>query len=172
MKKINVLAIIVCLILSTGLYSCDKQEENVSKRSINRASDLILGGWDSDYGSCYDVDKAYVYGSGQMADPDILPMIDLFFDHGQLWNIDGAGLNRLPDTGIRFAKTEITADQFDILTDDKSFANLEPTLEVIPILPGDVVFFKSKNGKKGLLKIKSMNSPTGEAYVDEIIQNI
>lgn len=171
MKNIKMLALSACLILSGAIFSCQKEDEKVPVRSINRASDRILGGWDSNYGSCFDVDKAQVHGSSQMSNPNVLPMIDLFFDRAQLWNIDGAGLGRLPDTGIRFAKTDITPEQFDAMVDDKSFVNLEPNLEVIPIKVGDVVFFKGKNGKKGLLKIKDMTSPTGDLTVEEVIQN-
>jgi hypothetical protein len=143
--------------------------------NINTYSSLQLGGWDSNYGSCLDVDAGTPYGSSAMADPTLNSKIDVFFDEAKLGNVDldsvyYSNVSRLHDTGIRYATTTLSSIDFDKVTYDTSFKDLTATLKVVPIKVNDVVFFIAKSGKKGLLRVNSLSSPTGDIMLDEKIQ--
>jgi hypothetical protein len=60
--------------------------------------------------------------------------------------------------GTRFTKTTFTTVQFDAMKSDDDFKSLpDPTLVSVTFQGGDIIFFKTKDGKKGLLKIISAN---------------
>ena len=145
------------------------------KMNILTYSGLTLGGWDSDYGSCLDVDAGVPYGSGALHDDAKRPLIDVFFDEAKLANTDLDSIyydnvSRLPDTGIRYATTTISSTDFDAMKGDDMFKNMVATKKIIDIKLNDVVFFKAKSGKKGLLRVSQLTSPTGDLLLDEKIQ--
>lgn len=167
--KINI--IILVLFNWFTLSGCKEKDESiVSKKSVNSRSSIVLGGWESNYGSWLDVDKAAVFGYSMMYDAGVAPLLDVFFDDSMLWNTAGLDQNPLPDTGVRFGKTDFTGEQFDKISESKEFENLNADQKTIMIKAGDVVVFQNKAGKKGLLKIVSMTSPGGDLVVDEKIQ--
>lgn len=143
--------------------------------TISSYSDLKLGGWDSNYGSCLDVDTGTPYGSSALRDDARRPLIDVFFDEAKLacTDLDSIYYNnvsRLPDTGTRFAPTTFTAADFDGMKGDDLFANMNATQKEIAIQVGSVVFFRAKSGRKGLLKVVSMTDPKGDLTLDLKIQ--
>jgi len=149
----------------------------IKERKVNIVaySGLILGGWDSEYGSCLDVDAGTPYGSGVLRDDAKRPLVDVFFDEAKLGctDLDSVyyeNVSRLPDTGIRYANTTLTSADFDALRGDDAFKNIVATQKSIAIKLNDVVFFKAKSGKKGLLRVSALTSPTGDLVLDEKIQ--
>ncbi|MDP4185024.1 MAG: hypothetical protein Q8862_07670 [Bacteroidota bacterium] len=155
---------------ATDIYTVTLRKSN-----INVYSNLTLGGWDSNYGSCLDVDTGTPYGSSAMKNAAKNPLIDLFFDNATLTNIDLDAIlhnftSRLSDTGIRYAKTPFTSAQFDAMKGDDLFKDMTATLTDVNIAVGDVIFFTAKSGKKGLLRVKSMTDPLGDLVLDEKIQ--
>ncbi len=145
------------------------------KMNILSYTGLTLGGWDSNYGSCLDVDAGTPYGSSALYDDARRPLVDVFFDEAKLANTDLDSIyydnvSRLPDTGIRYAPTTISSAQFDAMKGDDMFKNMVATKKTIAIKLNDVVFFKAKSGKKGLLRVSELTSPTGDLVLDEKIQ--
>ena len=155
---------------TTVVYSITIRESNILSYS-----NLQLGGWDSDYGSCLDVHAGVPYGSSALSDNAKRPLVDLFFDMSKLANEDLDSIyynnvSRLSDTGIRFATTAFSSDDFNAMNSDDLFKDLEATLSIVPIKLNDVVLFKTKSGKKGLLRVSLLTSPTGDLKLDEKIQ--
>ncbi|MDP4184478.1 MAG: hypothetical protein Q8862_04840 [Bacteroidota bacterium] len=142
--------------------------------NVNKYRNATLGGWNSNYWSCMDVHtgKAVASNSGTL--------IDLSFDYGQLASVDLDATvfypeyydgGRFPDSGIKFARTSITPAQFDEMRRDLLFKDMTATANTIsPIAVGDVIFFQTKEGKKGLLKVVSLTAPDGDLVLDEIMQ--
>jgi len=147
----------------------------VRNSNILGYNNLHLGGWDSNYGSCLDVNTGNTMGGGATTDPLLKSTIDVFFEDAKLGNIDLDSIyynnvNRLPDTGIRYAATTFSSADFDAMKGDDLFKDLVATLPIIAIKVNDVVFFKAKSGKKGLLRVSELTSPTGDLKLDEKIQ--
>ncbi len=165
-------------VVATGMNG--KEESmifSIKERKMNVVyySKLNIGGWDSMFGSCLDVDTGTPYGSSALNDDEKRPLIDLFFDRSTLACVDLDSIyynnvNRLPDTGLRFAETSFTAAQFDDLKGDDLFVSMSATLKEIEVEVGDIVFFEAKSGKKGLLKVVSISSPTEDIVLEEKIQ--
>jgi hypothetical protein len=147
----------------------------VLQSNILRYSNLQLGGWDSNYTSILDVDAGVAMASSGLTDATKKPLIDVFFEAGKLGNVDldstyYNNVSRLSDTGIRFATTTITPTDFKAMKTDAAFNSLVATLKTVPIKLNDVVFFTAKSGKKGLLWVSSLTSPTGDLMLNEVIQ--
>lgn len=147
----------------------------IRKSNILGYSNLQLGGWDSNFGSCLDVDSGTPMSGSAVDDPALWPKIDVFFDDAKLSNVDldsvyYNNVSRLHDTGIRYAATTFSSSDFDAMRGDDLFKNLVATLPTIPIKLNDVVFFKAKSGKKGLLRVSELTSSTGDLKLDEKIQ--
>jgi len=147
---------------------------SLRKSNIYSYPGCMLGGWDSNYGSCLDVDTGIAYGGSAVENPTLRPLVDVFFDDSKLGNVDldsmYYGYNRLSDSGIRYAKTTFTSASFDAMKVDDYFKDLVATLPIITIKLNDVVFFKAKSGKKGLLRVSVLTFPTGDLVLDEKIQ--
>ncbi len=138
---------------------------------------IQLGGWDSNYGSALDADTGSAYGSSQLG--EVGAIIDIFFDHAELASHDLDAVDfypesyngaRFPETGTKFSTTNITSSGFDGITNDELFSSTLGTVSSINIKEGDVIFFQTKSGRKGLLKVKSMTDPTGDLVVDLKVQ--
>lgn len=139
--------------------------------------DLVIGGWNSNYGSAFDIDTGTGYYSSQLA--EFGSIIDIFFDHSELASYDLDAIDfypqwynggRFPDTGTTFASTTITSAQFDEMKNDDLFKDLETNLKVIPVEVNDVILFTLGSGKKGLLRISGITDPLEDMTFDEIIQ--
>jgi len=142
--------------------------------NINSFSGIILGGWNSNYGSCLDAETGTMLSGGATTDPALAPLVDGFFDDAKLASTDLDSVyydvNRLPDTGMRYNTTTLTAADFDKIKSDVFFKNYTAPFREVAIKEGDVVFFITKGGKKGLIKIISMTEPQGDLLIDEKIQ--
>lgn len=136
----------------------DKSEDLIPLDSYD---EVWLGGWDGANGSGLDADNGQVYGYGSLSGAS--RYVDLFFDRSAFFSYDADG-NELPDVGTRFASTGFTPAQFDAMTDDRDFRLLEPAAaaDSVKFTTNQVVLFKTRWGKKGLIKIISMTSPTGD----------
>jgi hypothetical protein len=136
----------------------DKPEDLILLDSYN---EVWLGGWDGVNGSGLDADNGQVYGYGSLKGAS--RFVDIFFDRSAFFSYDADG-TELPDVGTRFASTGFTSAQFDAMLNDKDFRLLEPkaATDSIRFAPNDVVLFKTRLGKKGLIRIISMTSPTGD----------
>lgn len=151
---------------------------NIRPTNINFHRGITMGGWNSNFGSAADLDTGTPYGSSKLS--TVGTIIDIFFDGGELASTDldatvlytssYPGGARFADTGTRFAKTTFTAADFETYKADDSFKTMTGTLSILPIKVGDVVFFQTKGGKKGLLKVVSMTDPLGDLVLDELIQ--
>lgn len=157
-RKIFILAVVTSFAWFV-LPACkkDKSEGPI----LLDSHEVWLGGWDGVYGSGLDADNGQVYGYGSLSGAS--RYVDLFFDRSTFFSYDADG-NELPDVGTRFASTSFTTAQFDAMVNDKDFKSLEPntTTDSILFKPNDVVLFKTRWGKKGLIKIISLTSPTGD----------
>lgn len=146
----------------------------VRQSNILSYLNIQMGGWTSDYKSGIDLDTGNTYGSSQVA--SAASVLDLFFDKAEFASTDldadvaNGGVPRFADTGTRFAKTSFSSADFDKFENDEQFASMSGTLHLIPIQAGDVVFFQTKSGRKGLLNVISMTSPTGDLLVSLKIQ--
>jgi len=145
------------------------------KSNIIAYTNLNLGGWDSNYGSCLDVDTGTPMSGSAVSDPTLRPKIDVFFEDAKLGNRDldsmyYDNISRMSDTGIRYAKTAFTSADYDAMKGDDLFKDLVGTLKIIDIKLNDIVFFKAKSGKKGVLRVSGLTGPTGDLKLDEKIQ--
>lgn len=139
--------------------------------------DVQLGGWDSNFGSALDADTGSIYGSSQLG--DVGSIIDIFFDHAELASRDLDAIDfypesyngaRFPETGTKFATTNISSSGFNGITNDELFSPTLGMVSSINIKEGDVIFFQTKSGRKGLLRVKSLTDPTGDLTVDLKVQ--
>lgn len=149
----------------------------VRQSNIISYLNVPMGGWDSNFGSALDADTGTSYGSSQLS--EVGSSVDIFFDQAVLASRDLDALDfysqyydgaRFPETGTTFATTSITSSEFDGITNDGLFSSMQGTVNSIDIKEGDVVFFQTKSGRKGLLKVKSMTAPTGDLTVDLKVQ--
>lgn len=145
------------------------------KSNILAYTNLNLGGWDSNYGSCLDVDTGTPMSGSAVSDAALRPKIDVFFEDAKLGNVDldsvyYGNVSRMSDTGIRYAKTTFTSADYDAMKGDDLFKDLVGTLKIVAIKLNDIVFFKAKSGKKGLLRVSGLTGPTGDLKLDEKIQ--
>jgi hypothetical protein len=148
---------------------------NVESLSIANYSNIKLGGWDSEYASCLDAETGDPVGSLGAASEEKLKTIDMYFEDSKLGCTDMDSLKfdngaRFTDTGVRYAKTSFTSEQFENVKNDNLFKDLTATLKEMPIKNGDIVFFITRQGKKGLLKVVNITSPRGDLTLDEKIQ--
>ncbi|MDP4185383.1 MAG: hypothetical protein Q8862_09505 [Bacteroidota bacterium] len=148
------------------------------KMNISKFKAIQMGGWNSNYGSGVDLHNGTPWGGSKLSSHK--DEIDAFFENSELasWDLDAVTFYpeyydgaRYNDQGTKFAKTSITPAQFDAMRRDILFKDLTATsTSVSPIAEGDVIFFQTKDGKKGLLKIITMTATDGDLLVDEIIQ--
>lgn len=144
--------------------------------NINTYSGIYLGGWNSNYGSCLDAETGTMYSGGSpVSNPTIAPLLDVYFEDGKLGSTDLDSMyydnvNRLKDTGMRYNKTTLTAADFDKIRSDIYFKEYTAPLREVVIKEGDIVFFITKGGKRGLIKIITMTDPEGDLLIDEKIQ--
>jgi len=147
----------------------------IRNKNIVDYTNINIGGWDSNFGSCLDVETGTMMSGSAPTDANLRPKIDLFFDNAKLGNVDldsayYNNINRLPDTGIRFATTTFTSADYNAMYNDDLFKNLVGTSKVIAIKLNDIVFFQAKSGKKGLLRVAGLTGPTKDLKLDEKIQ--
>lgn len=163
MRKKIILSAVSILMIAI-LYSCKK--DSVDLIPLDSYTDVGVGGWDGANGSGYDIDANIVYGYGSLLSGQ--KYVDIFFDRSAFFSYDADGGNQLADVGTRFANTSITVAQFDSAKNDILFKNIEPseTADSVNFKINDIVFFKTKWGKKAIVKIKSMTSPTGDLLFD------
>ncbi len=125
------------------------------------------GGWDSPYyGNFFSIIDGVTYGfSIEWKHPELIQNCDFYFGDFAVGAIDldaskhSSGVAAFDDMGTRFAKTGFTAEEFDAMRDDDDFGSMsDPTLQSVDFEEEDVILFKTRTGKKGLLKIISLNS--------------
>lgn len=126
-----------------------------------------MGGSSSSYGSYLDAETGTVYTSSQL-NATVDATIDIIFDASKLWNYDSGTF--ASGTGTKFATTTITSAQFGLITDDSSFASMSATLSSVTVAAGNVVFFTTTGGKKGLALINSLSSSTGNLSISLVVQ--
>lgn len=137
--------------------------------NINTMNNIQLGGWDSNYGSCLDADKGVAYSSSALNDPTLKTLIDVFFDNSILANVNLDDNNTIIST-TKFAMTNVTTADFDSMKADDLFKNLTASLDQIKIAVGNVIFYQTAAGKKGLIEIVSLTSPTGDLLINLKVQ--
>lgn len=158
-RKTYLLAVFIAA-AAFSLAGCKKDNED-SLIALDTYASLWLGGWDSAYGSGLDIDNGTVYGYGSLS--GARRYVDIFFDRSTLFSYDANG-DALPDVGTRFASTSFTPEQFNAMADDGQFRSLEPpaAADSVKFKVNDVILFRTRWGKKGLILIKSLSSPTGD----------
>jgi len=126
-----------------------------------------MGGSTSSFGSYLDAETGNVYSVTQVnASTTTKNSIDVIFDLGTLKTTAAV----ITSTGTTFASTTLTSANFDAITTDATFGSYNPTLTQVVITAGQVVFFRTIGGKKGLIKVISMTSGTGDLNIDLKIQ--
>lgn len=162
--KRNIIFFVAGLLILTA---CKKDKEEHIKLDTFRA--VKLGGWDGMYGSGLDADNGVVYGYGSLS--GATKFVDVFFDRSAFFSYDADG-NELPDVGTRFASTDFSVAQFEEMTDDRNLLSITPlpAADSVQFDIDDVVLFQTKWGKKGLIRILSMTSPTGDLVCDVKVQ--
>ncbi|MGN6492041.1 MAG: hypothetical protein ACTHLE_08615 [Agriterribacter sp.] len=162
--KRNIIFFVAGLLILTA---CKKDKDENLKLDTYR--EVRLGGWDGLYGSGLDADNGVVYGYGSLS--GATKFVDVFFDRSAFFSYDADG-SQLPDVGTRFASTEFSVKQFEDMVDDKLILPITPapTADSVQFDIDDVVLFQTKWGKKGLIRIISMTSPTGDLVCDLKVQ--
>jgi hypothetical protein len=149
---------------------------NVRTANITKHKNVNLGGWKGAGKSGIDLETGTMYGCGTADQAAAFPVEDIYFDYAQFSasDLDGVlhynGVPRFTDLGTRFASTSITPAQFDTYKADDAFKSMTGSLLTIDIAAGNVIFFQTKGGKKGLIKIISLDAPDGDAFFDYMIQ--
>lgn len=153
------------MVMAVYFFAGCKKDKGDGLIALDAYDDIWLGGWDGLYGSGMDIDNGTVYGYGSLNGAS--RYVDVFFDRSAFFSYDADG-SELPDVGTRFAPTSFTPAQFDAMKDDRDFRNMEPvaTADSVQFKVDDVILFKTKWGKKGLIRIRSMTSPTGDLNLD------
>jgi len=136
------------------------------------------GGWDSPYyGNFYNVTNSSSYScSIEWTNPAMIPQCDFYFGDYDVGATDmDYPLNdptpAFSDMGTRFAQTNFTSAQFYAMKSDAAFKSLPtPKLLSVNITPGDVILFKTKTGKLGLINIISTNGEEDYNF-DVLVQN-
>lgn len=150
----------------------DESEQAVQTLTINPSitayPTLQLGGSASLKGSYLDIDAGLVYSTSDISDATKKAAVDIIFDNASLKNT--ASLITT-STGTKLVKTTLTGAAFDAITTDASFGSYTATDDNITIAAGDVVFFLTASGKKGLLKVVSMTSATGDLVLSAKVSN-
>jgi hypothetical protein len=137
--------------------------------NINTVNNIQLGGWDSNYGSCLDADAGVAYSSSALDNPTLKNLIDVFFDNSTLANVNLDDNNTIIST-TKFARTNFTTADFDSMKADDLFKNLTASLDQVQITVGNVIFYQTAAGKKGLIEISSLTSPTGDLLINLKVQ--
>lgn len=156
------------IIIGLSIFmACTKNKEENIKLDTYR--DVKLGGWYGIYGSGLDADNGVVYGYGSLS--GATKFVDIFFDRAAFFSYDADG-TELPDVGTRFAATDFSVAEFEQMTDDRHILPLTPlpSADSVQFNIDDVVLFQTKWGKKGLVRIISMTSPTGDLVCDLKVQ--
>ncbi len=161
------LKIFFFLALVITITSCKKDNENFIK--LDTYKGINLGGWDGLYGSGLDADNGVVYGYGSLK--GATRYVDIFFDRSAFFSYDADG-DQMPDVGTRFASTDFSVAQFEEMTDDRRLISITPltTADSLQFDINDIVLFQTRWGKRGLIKIISMTSPTGDLVCDLKVQ--
>ena len=131
---------------------------------------LQMGGSTSTFGSYLDAETGTVFTLNQInADPVEKAAVDIIFNNSSLLTLSGVITTA---TGTKFAQTPLASADFDALTTDAGFSNYSSiaTLNQINVTVGSVVFFQTKAGKQGLIKVVSIASANGDVVVSEKIQ--
>ncbi len=159
---------------SSSVYTITVRQSNIISY-LN----VPMGGWNSNYGSALDADTGTPYGSSQLG--TVGSIVDIFFDNSELASHDLDAVDfypedysgaRFPETGTTFATTTISSSDFDGITNDELFSSMQGTVSVIQIKQGDVIFFQTNIGRKGLLRVKSLTDPLGDLIVDLKVQKL
>lgn len=170
--------------LSGGPYSyaiivSDKDENEITRiefvitlqataGSIGTYASLNMGGAASSYGSYLDAEAGTVYKLAQVnGSTTVKSSIDVIFDAGKLWNSGGVFSS---STGTKFTTTQLDEAGFAGITNDATFSNYTASSDNIVVQAGSVVFFQTKGGKKGLIRVISMTSGTGDLNIALKIQ--
>lgn len=129
---------------------------------------LWAGGWQApDYGNFFSLEAtvpiSYWGYSSETRHKERIPQCEFYFGDYKVGSVDLDSLQHNPPVpgfagnimGTRFAKTTFTANQFDAMRADDAFKTMEPTSTFASFDVGDVILFRTKAGKLGLLKIIS-----------------
>ncbi len=134
--------------------------------NLNSYLNLWAGGWNApNYGNFFSIEQtipaSYWGYSSETSHRERLPQCEFYFGDYKVGATDLDSLkhsSQVPgfsDLGTRFAKTTFTTAQFDAIRADDDFKSMSPTLTYVDFGDGDVILFKTKAGKLGLLKIIS-----------------
>jgi hypothetical protein len=135
--------------------------------TLTSYASLTMGGSTSAFGSYLDAETGTVYSLTQVNGSTVIKnSIDIIFDNSILNSIAAV----ITSTGTKFASTTLTASDFNGITTDATFGAYSATLTQITIASGNVVFFQTTGGKKGLVKVISMTSGTGDLNIALKIQ--
>lgn len=134
--------------------------------NITTQANKWCGGWNSPlYGNFYSIINNTAYGySTETKHPELIPLCAFYFGDYKVGATDidypaHKSTVGFSDMGTRFAMTSFTTAQFDAMRSDDSFKSLsDPTLLSIGFDVSNVILFKTKAGKLGLLKIIVSNS--------------
>jgi hypothetical protein len=132
---------------------------------INEYLDIDMGGSASSFGSYLDAETGIVYLSVDKVAHQA--EIDIIFDNAKFWNYDTGTF--ASGTGTEFAATTISTTDFDSATTDVLFSGLSASSATIDVAVGDVVFFETTGGKKGLIKVNSINA-SEDLNIDVLVQ--
>lgn len=155
---------------------------------INKYLDVELGSWNDAVGSFFSSGEGIVYTRGQLTNSvSNQAKIDFLFFKGvtngnTIASPDDVDANTINDLQLtlwtnknqtRFNTTNITATQFDAIGDTYQFPVFQMTSQstkVNNLTEGQVVLFKTENGKLGLIKVVDLYSRGDLVKVDVIVQ--
>lgn len=140
---------------------------------ISTYSNINLGASNvTTHGSYLDAEAGIAYKLSDVnGSTTIKNAIDIIFDLGTLYNSTTTALFS-SGTGTKFKATTITGTEYSAMTTDANFPTVTADLNTIPATANSVIFFVTKAGKKGLIKVNSLtnSTATGVLNIDIKIQ--
>lgn len=155
---------------------------------INKYLNVTMGSWNDPIGSFYSSTENVVYSRGQLTtSPDNQAKIDFVYFRGT----DNKNAIASPDdsqvvtiqelqmvgwtnkNATRFNTTNITAAQFDQIGETYQFPTFQMGQQatIVPnLVEGQVILFKTKNGKLGLVKVNDLTNRGDQATFSIIVQ--
>lgn len=166
MRKVSFL---IALIFTLGVImtGCKKDDNGVVETGSELAPKVT--GLSVSTVGYIDLEGGKVYTYSELTD-NVKSLIDVIYFENKFWGNDDKLGNLSPSilfgdgTGTDFKESSITISQFNSATKDGLLSGYEATEPAITAIKDKVIFFTTKGGKKGLIKVVSFVSGTSVSF--------
>ena len=160
---------LIVLIFTFGviLTGCKKDDKEVVETGVDLAPKK--SGLSVSTVGYIDLEGGKVYKYSEITDV-VKPFIDVIYFNDKFWGNDDKIGSLSPSslygdgTDTDFKETSITTSQFDFATKDGLLNGYEATEPAVTAVKDKVIFFKTKGGKKGLIKVTSFVTGTSVSF--------